>query len=77
VQIWCDPKHPDAHRDPALRAYLERRGLAALVRYDNERAVVLMPPAMMDNHEWLERSTGLNRSKTHTFAEVVSALSGA
>lgn len=77
VQIWCDPKYPNAHRDPALRAYLEKRGLAALVRYDNERAIVLMPPAMMINHEWLERSTGLNQAKTHTFAEVVSALSGA
>lgn len=75
VQVWCDPKYPNAHRDPALRAYLEKRGLACLVRYDNEQAIVLMPPAMMVNHEWLERSTGLNQAKTHTFAEVVSALS--
>lgn len=75
AQIWCDPKYPDAHRDPTLRAYLEQRGLAGLVRYDNERAIVLMPPAMMINHQWLERSTDLNRTNTHSFAEVVEALS--
>ena len=23
VQIWCDAKRRDAHRDPALRSYLE------------------------------------------------------
>ena len=25
VRIRVDPRFPDAHRDPALRAYLERR----------------------------------------------------
>ena len=27
VQVWVDPGFPDAHRDPALRAWLNRRGL--------------------------------------------------
>jgi hypothetical protein len=42
VQIWVDPRRPDAHRDPALRAYLERRaaeGKAALVRFDSKEAI--------------------------------------
>jgi hypothetical protein len=60
-----------------LRAFIERRGMAALVRYDNERAVVLMPPSMMSNGQWSERSTDLNRNSTHTFAQIVEALSGA
>jgi len=45
VQIWCDPKYPDAHRDPALRAYLERRaaeGKMALVRYNSSEAFSIM-----------------------------------
>lgn len=40
VQIWVDPSYPDAHRDPALRAYIERRGeegIAAIVRYSELR----------------------------------------
>jgi hypothetical protein len=77
LQIWCDPDYPDAHRDPALRAFIEQRGTAALVRYDNERAVVLMPPSMMTTGEWSERSTDLTRNSTHTFAQIVEALSGA
>src|SRR3974390_97093 len=38
VQIWIDPDCPDAHRDPALRRWLERRNeqglgqVAALIR---------------------------------------------
>ena len=46
VQIWIDPKHPLAHRDPALRAYLLRRGeqgIAALVRYDNRHGCDRLP----------------------------------
>jgi hypothetical protein len=26
AQIWVDPKYPDAHRDPALRRWMFRRG---------------------------------------------------
>jgi len=50
VQIWIDPAHPDAHRDPKLRAYLLRRseeGIAAIVRYDARKAVILFPPSMI------------------------------
>jgi hypothetical protein len=50
VQVWLDPKHPDAHRDPALTAYLTRRaeeGIAALVRLDAKRAITLFPPGMV------------------------------
>jgi hypothetical protein len=36
VQIWCDPKAPDAWQDPALIAFLQRKaaeGVGALIRY--------------------------------------------
>jgi hypothetical protein len=76
AQIWCDPDYPDAHRDPALRAWLERKRLIGLVRYDNQRGVVIIPPAMMDNHQWLEKHSNLNKEAPHTFEQVVQALGG-
>jgi hypothetical protein len=59
VQIWCDPKFPDAHRDPDLRAYLERRGregIAALVRYSSADAMALFPPSMASDGQWHEQA---------------------
>lgn len=78
IQIWIDPKYPDAHRDPALRAYIERRsiregGMAALVRYDNERAIVLFPPSVTDEGIWHEEGSGL-AAKEHTAAEIAAVL---
>jgi hypothetical protein len=59
VQVWCDPHHPDAHRDPDLRAYLERRGqesIAALVRYSSSAGFVIIPPAMAGDGQWHEQA---------------------
>ena len=61
VQVWCDPKYPDAHKDPALRAYLARRGeegVAALIRYSSGDAFFLCPPAMSSDGQWHERHDG-------------------
>lgn len=61
IQIWCDPARPDAHRDAALRGYLDRmateHGVAALVRFDSSRALTLFAPAFDSNRpgEWHER----------------------
>jgi hypothetical protein len=61
VQIWCDPHEPDAWRDPALLAYIERRardGIAALIRFDNRRAITVFAPAMSQDGEWHEVHNG-------------------
>jgi hypothetical protein len=76
VQIWCDPKFPDAHRDPALRAYLERRAaerIIGLVRYDNERGLALYPPSLSEGGKWIEKSTGV-RTKEHSPEELLRAM---
>jgi hypothetical protein len=68
VQIWVDPKFPDAHRDPALRAYLERRAeenIIGLVRWDNENAVALFPPALSSDGQWHETESNF-RVKAHS-----------
>ena len=58
VQIWCDPKRPHAHRDPALRVYLanvaRRTGMICIVRWSSTTGVVLVPPSLNDSGEWLE-----------------------
>ena len=73
VQIWCDERHPDAHRDPALRAYLERRDLPGLVRYDSKRGVILVPPNRAPSRKWEEWHHGLS-GKEHSAEEVVQTL---
>jgi hypothetical protein len=76
IQIWVDPKHPDAHRDPALRAYLERRAAEntiGLVRYDDLEGMALFPPSMSDNRQWNERTSG-QRTESHTPEQLLAAL---
>lgn len=77
VQIWCDPKYPNAHRDPALRAWLmRRRGLCGLVRYGNDDTILIVPPHMNETGEWFEKG-GNVRGESHSFGQVLEALSGA
>lgn len=80
VQIWVDPKHRDAHRDPALRAWLERRGeldgFAAIIRYSATEGFVLFPPSMCADRQWHEVDHGM-REQTHDFGDVLAAISGA
>jgi len=57
VQVWVEPGHRDAHRDPKLRDYLahmgEKHSVVAIIRYDNREGFVLVPPALNEG-EWLE-----------------------
>jgi hypothetical protein len=79
VQIWVDPRRPAAHRDPALRAYLERRaqeGIGALVRYGSKNGLVLFAPSLNSTGEWVEHASGM-RETEHSAADVIATLSGA
>lgn len=74
VQIWVHPSYPNAHRDPKLRAWLERRaantGEAAIVRFDSRRALHLFPPALNVDGVWHEREGGELVERAHTPAEI-------
>lgn len=62
VQVWLDPGFPDAHHDPALRAFLERRakeGFLALVRVRADEAFALIAPSLSDTGEWIERHSAV------------------
>lgn len=61
VQIWCDPKMPDAWRDPALLAYIERRaaeGIATMIRFGSRDAITVFAPALSVDGEWHEVHDG-------------------
>lgn len=78
VQIWVDPKDPEAWRDPALLDYLNRRGeegKAALIRWSNCDGMTVFPPSMSADHQWHEFRHGTLDQRTHTLAETVAAIS--
>lgn len=76
IQVWVDPRYPDAHKDPSLRRYLVRRaeqdGSVAIIRYAPTRGFVLVPPPLNDG-EWLEHSGGPTLA-THSAREIIEAL---
>ena len=55
MQIWVDPKHPDAWQDPDLLDMLERGNITALIRYSETEAFGLFPPGATNTGKW-ERS---------------------
>lgn len=60
IEIWVDPKYPDAYKDKRILAFLERRGkdgIAALVRYSSSDAFVIFSPAMTGGG-WIEERGG-------------------
>jgi hypothetical protein len=60
IQIWVDPDYPNAHRDPALRRYLERQaehGRLALIRFNERDGFVLIPPSMASDKQWHEEDS--------------------
>jgi hypothetical protein len=77
IQIWCDEDYPDAHRDPALRAYLFRRGkregMAALIRFAGAGALFICPPALSATGQWHEVAV-LQDENEHTPEQRVKAL---
>ena len=59
VVVWCDPKYPDAHRDPMLREYLLRRaneGIACMVRYNSYDTLIIFAPQLCTERRWMEVS---------------------
>jgi hypothetical protein len=78
LQIWVDPNHPDAHREPAFRAYLEReaeKGNAALIRWSNTKGMGLFAPALSDDRQWHEVMNGLTGPE-HSVEDKLKALKG-
>lgn len=78
IQVWMDPAHPDAHQDPGLRAYVDRRGhegYATIVRSSSVDAFVLFPPSMSADGQWHEERSGVS-GEAHSAAEILTVLEG-
>jgi hypothetical protein len=74
MQIWVDPKFPDAWKDPALLAMLERQGIIGLVRYNSDRGFTIFPPSSNSTGQWQITDTqsaedlrGAQRAARHKF----------
>ena len=79
VQVWIDPAFPEAHRQPALRTYMqqmaERYGLATIVRYSSRDAVTVFPPRFDKDGQWTEMR-GQVAARTEQEANVVQLAAG-
>lgn len=74
MQVWCDPKFPDAWKDPDLLDLLERVGIVALVRYDSAKGFGLFPPSRSPDGKWHRSNStmktdleGARRQARHAF----------
>ena len=65
IQVWVDPKHPHAHRDPALRRYLDSQGRAAIIRYSSSKAFMLAPPSVSSDRQWHEQNADSVTEEEH------------
>jgi len=63
LQVWVDPAHRDAHRDPALRAYIDKLGVPAIIRYDSVEGFVLFPPSTSSDGLWHEQDSKIHPTK--------------
>lgn len=74
LQVWVDPNHKGAYRDPALLDYLQARyarlGQVALIRYSSRDAFVLVPPAASPTGDWYEHR-GSTRTEEHSMRDIL------
>jgi hypothetical protein len=63
MQIWVDERHPEAHRDPALRAMLDKFAVMSIVRLGSDQAFLLVPPSKHPEGRWEERTSNVNMER--------------
>jgi hypothetical protein len=76
VQVWLDPRFPNAWRDAGLLAYLDQRsqqGFAALIRTSSHQASVLWPPRLTGEQEWKLMPSAMCEAQ-HSADEIVDTL---
>ena len=57
VQVWVDPRYPDAWDEPRLKKYLDGRGMPVIIRYGNDTGFVLFPPSVVGRDEWVRHES--------------------
>jgi len=74
LQIWIDPKYPDAHQDKALRDLLIKQNIIGTVRFNSHDGLNLIPPTMNVSKEWAEVKGECEAQ--HTPKEIVEFMKG-
>lgn len=73
IQVWVDPLYPNAHEDPALRAYAVEQQKPLQIRYSGDEGFIIFPPNVASDGKWhIER--GQFSEDTHTMQEKMAAL---
>jgi hypothetical protein len=72
IQVWCEARDRDAHRNPTFRAWLERRQMPALIRFDNREALFLAPPGRSSDGQWIEKWSRFTE-REHTIEQKLAA----
>src|SRR4051812_40373702 len=57
MQVWVDPRFPDAWQDDALLGLLERQGIVALIHYNSNEGFTLWPPSRNSTGKWQKTDT--------------------
>lgn len=86
VQIWVDPRHPDAWQAREIMDFIERRGregFGAIIRTNETDATVVFPPAVSEKlfgeAKWFRREGPAMREESHSqldIAEVLTRITG-
>jgi hypothetical protein len=76
IQVWIDPKYPDAHKDPALREWLRQHEpqCLMLVRYDATEAIIFIPPHMSSTGDWEQPPNTKQEGREHKAHEIAAVL---
>lgn len=73
-QIWVDPAFPDAHRDPALRDYLESFPRPGLCRIGPGAGLVIYPPSLSSDRQWHEVQSTQASEVEHSAEEIFNLI---
>lgn len=57
IQVWVDPRYPDAWDNERLKSYLNARRMPVIIRYGNDSGFVLFPPSVSGTGEWVKNDT--------------------
>jgi len=78
IQIWLEPGYFKALDTDSFRTYLNRQGIAALVRLDERRSYVIAPPSMSGRDHWIQTEVGTAPEGTtpHTIRQIAEKLGG-
>lgn len=56
VQVWVDPRYPDAWDNPKLKYWLDQKAMPVIIRYGHDKGFVMFPPSLTGS-DWQRHDT--------------------